>query len=795
MAQQSPSTHDLASLPPEVREAIGGVDGLQRVPDEEVASLGDTIGKLRDEAVAARKESGIEDVWLEREEAYLGIDDENRAEFAGARWAKPMAMEGPLTRQRMTPVGGSSVKATAFIRLTSRYVDAGAAKVCEIALPIDGKSFTLRATPVPEMSLALGDDTPAEQITGQPMPGPDGQPVTVDQLAQHVISEADTAAEKAADRINDWLVEGKHLSHMRRVIFDMSRLGVGVIKGPVPVVRTATVVRRVKQPQAMDAQPGQAQPSAISVERVKQTKPATMWVDPWRFYPAPGCGEDIHSGGHCFERDTMLASELRKLAKTDGDGGFDKAAIDKVIAEGPGKSNILDTGAGRTRDEAGRKKQFDVWHFHGVVSREDFAQINPAQGAKISEGETEVFAVVTLVNDTPIRAIQQPLDSRRLPYQVASWTRREGHWAGVGPGEQVQTPQRIVNSAWRALLNNAGKSAGSQVVMRGGSVRPANPSDGYGITPDKLWFLDETSGIDDVRKAFSAFPWPNMTPQLLTVIEAGFKLAEEHSSIPLITQGQSGKTTPDTFSGQQLQDNNANQLLRSVGATLSDSITAPLVDQFYEWLLLDPDVPDDEKGDYQVDTSGALALIEKALQDQSIAAIMGNLLQNRAFKIDPSRAFIAWCRAKRLNPEDFQYTDEEWKASLAQIPPMPQVQAATIRAEAQVKVAESHDNLAAQRNKIDIDRDTAYNDSLAQRAQSDHELALQELGMRRELAMLDYANKNQITLDTLKAKLADTTMRLQVQRELAMAEGKVPQVATPPDEPPGRAPDGQAYQK
>ena len=59
-------------------------------------------------------------------------------------------------------------------------------------------------------------------------------------------------------------------------------------------------------------------------------------------------------------------------------------------------------------------------------------------------------------------------------------------------------------------------------------------------------------------------------------------------------------------------------LLRNVGFGLNDTVTTPLVDAFYEWLLLDPDVPDDEKGDYQVDTSGALAisrLIRKNVQN------------------------------------------------------------------------------------------------------------------------------------------------------------------------------------
>ena len=177
----------------------------------------------------------------------------------------------------------------------------------------------------------------------------------------------------------------------------------------------------------------------------------------------------------------------------------------------------------------------------------------------------EVQAVVSLVNNRVIRAIRPVLESENLPFRVFNWRRRAGHWAGVGVAEQVKTPQKVVNAATRAMLNNAGMSAGSQVV---GIMDGLIPADGSNkITPDKLWWLDPKSaaGIDDVRKAFAAFEWPNKTPELMSIVEYGFKLFEEHSSIPLITQGQSGDTTPDTFSGQQLQDNNANQLLRDVG--------------------------------------------------------------------------------------------------------------------------------------------------------------------------------------------------------------------------------------
>ena len=768
---------DLQDLPDEVRAEI---ERPQVERADQLKGLATHIAKLRDEAVAARKESGIEATWHDNEEAYLGIDDLTRNDFMAAKWAKPMTMEGGLIK-KTNPA--DSTKATAFVMVTARYVDAGTAKVCETALPVDGKPFTLKATPVPELSSASEDSTPAEQITGQPMPGPDGQPVAVKDLAKHQIEKAEKAAEKACARIYDWMVEYKHPAEMRKVIFDGARIGTGVIHGPIPEPRKARVLRR-------DAQSG-----AVALEIVQKIKPAARWVDPWNFYPAPGCGEDIHRGGHAFEYDRMLAAELAGLSGP----GWIKPAIMEVLKEGPNKVN-LEQG---NPHEPQHKKQFDVWHFTGKIARAAFEAANGDQAEELPEGVDEVQAVVTLVNDRVVRAIRPVLESDNLPYRVFNWRRRAGHWAGVGVAEQVKTPQKIVNAATRAMLNNAGMSAGSQIVSIMGALIPADGS--QKITPDKLWWLDPASaaGIDDVRKAFAAFEWPNKTPQLMSIVEYGFKLAEEHSSIPLITQGQSGDTTPDTFGGQQLQDNNANQLLRDVGFGLNDTVTTPLVDDFYEWLLLDPDVPDDEKGDYQVDTSGALAIIEKALQDQFIPQLVA-ASKDPAYELHPGRCMEAMLRSKRLSPEQFQLTEAEKEAKAKQPPPVPpQIEAAKIRAESAEKIAAQQNELAAQRNQNDIDRDTAYQNSLNERGAATDALTLETLRLKVRLAELELAQQERISLQEAKVKLADTTMKLRVTKELAEAktdqsthESATPKpVMTPPIEPAGRADEGRSYEQ
>lgn len=724
------------------------------------SKLGQSLATKRDEAVRARVESGIELTWLECEEAYLGIDDENRAEFAGARWIKPATMSEGLRAKNSS----EGVRATAYVRLTSRYVDAGAAKLCEISLPVDGRPFTLNATPVPELARA------AE------VPPDVSEPSEEALRAKATIDAAEQAAESASDRIYDWLVECNHNANVRRVVFDAARLGVGIIAGPEPRVSTSTSVN--------------AQGGVAAVQFVSAVKPGTRHVDPWCFYPAPGCGENIHAGDHAFEKDALLKGELLSL-KDKADLGYVPEAIDKVLAEGPGKCYLSNDGTEWKDSDARKRLAFERWRFVGWLSAEEFA----VASGKAPTSNERAFVAAELINDTVIRAVRMPLDSGKLPYHAMSWRRRAGHWAGVGIAEQVRTPQRIANAATRRMLTNAAMSSGGQVVADQQIVEPADGN--WSPVPDKFWWLKKDAALADadVRKAFTIFNWPNTTPQLQAVIDYAFRLAEEHSSIPLITQGQSGKTTPDTFGAAALQDNNANQLLREIGFELNDSITAPLIQQFYEWLLLDPDVPQQEKGDYQVDTSGALAIIEKSLHDIFVGQLL-TASANPAFELSPARCMEAFLRAKRMNPSEFQLTEAEKEERRNAPPPEdPRIAAAKIAAESRLAVAESANELRAQQNARDLDRDTMYAEVQHARTESMRELTIHELELRRELAMLDYANKRDMSLDQIKAELAGAAMKMNLQRELAGADGKGPQVTSPPVEPEGRAPDGEAFTK
>lgn len=813
-------TDALADLPDDVRAMM---EPSPPATPEMLASISDAIAKKRDEAKAARSSSGIEQVWREAEESYLGIDDANRHEFTDAKWSKPMSMDGPVTTSKK-PLN-PDYKSTVFVRLTARYVDAGAAKLSEILLPLNDKAFSFSETPVPDLIKAKDDTSqvvhdgmgnaplmraarpdeiqPATPLAPggpatSPVPatapaagavpagaaGAPQVPLTVKDLAEENIEFARKKAKAAEDRVYDWMVQSCYQAEARKMIFDGGRIGVGVFKGPFPKASRDIAVQ--KSPDG-----------GVDVQIKDTIFPACGQVDPWKFYPDPACGENIHDGNYCFEEDWLSERQVRDLKDVPG---YIAAQIDKVLEEGPDKINAKDNGGGP--DNAKRKDRYQVWYYYGSLKRDEMSCLSAAAGKPIKHDPNapkDVYVIGTLINDSVIRAVINPLDSGTFPYNTFPWQRRAGSWAGIGIAEQCRTPQKMLNAATRAMLNNAGKAAGSQFVIDQSAITPADKS--WTITPDKIWYKTADSPGQDVRQAFMAIEIPNTTAELKTIIDYALQLAEESTSIPLITQGQTGPTTPDTLGATQIQDNNANQLLRSIGYTYDDNVTEPLVRAYYEYLLLDPDVPNDEKGDFKINAHGSIALVERAIQDQTITQ-MAPMVLNAAYKMDPAKWAELFLKSKRIKPEDVQYTPEQQAKIDAQPPPAaPVVEAAKINQDTTLKVAVMKQGTAQQTIQSEQAIEAAANELEGHTAMTDATVRLHELQMRHDLALMDYAGKHQISINDAKVQLAKTAMQLNTEKELNavnnahdMNKHRNPQPprARPTVQVPGRAKNGQA---
>ena len=770
---------------------------------EMIETLSKSVVKKRSDAVNGRKNSGIEQEWQEDEDFYQGIDDANRDALA-----KPISHTGGAIGGRKT----SSTRSTVFLNITRPYVDMAAARIADILLPTDDRNWSISPTPIPELLDAVKDPTPVVDQAGNPvmfqppmtdLPAnagagaqnvkgvgdlpkeqqvqppaavPEPRPMTVADVATQKLEAARKKSDGAQTQIEDWLVECQYHAEVRRAIEDAARIGTGVLKGPFP--KKMTFRRAV------------ASAAGIDLQVEERLNPASKRVDPWNFYPDPDCGDNIQNGAFCFEKDYMTA---RQLVQLKGQPGYIDEKVEQVIEEGPGKAK--ESGARTKPDE----ERYEVWYYHGFLDKEELESLGCSCEDAKAQAE-KIPAILTLVNDCIIKAALSPIESGEFPYDVMPWQRRQDNWAGIGVARQVNISQRMLNASTRNLMDNAGLSAGPQIVLRKGVVTPADNS--WEIRPRKIWYVNEDADSQAVNQAFMAIQIPAMTQELMGIIQFALQMAEQTTGMPMILQGQQNEKAPavaETVGGMTMMMSAASTVLRRLARTFDDCITEPHIRRYYEFLMLYGE-NDEIKGDYVIDARGSTALVERDIQNQAIMQ-MGQYVMNPAFGVNPKKWFAEVMKIPRLDPAKFQFTDAELQQmqmaaqQQGQQAPAPAVLAAQIRAEVEKYKVDKNAELQAFKVEKDTDRDTAYVQAQANRDEIQAMGKREELMLKRELAMLEYANTQKVTLDQIKADLAETAMKLRTQKELAAIGARARQMDKPPVEPPGKAPAGQSFQK
>jgi len=702
------------------------------------------VGK-REEAVQARQLSGVEDDWREDEDHYEGIDDANRDLYRNR--GKPLSPEGGTDKEKE-----QVVRSRIFLNITRSYVDAAAAKVADMLLPTDDQNWGIEPTPIPNLVKNNKNQEPLLAPNGQPVMTSDdaGNPkqMTVGEHAEQILQVAKSAAKDAETRIDDWLRESRFNHETRKVIESCARLGTGVIKGPYPVARQHSSINK--------------EGGLTSIVRKMSIYPESRNIDVWDLYPDPSCGNDIHTGSFIFEKGRLTKRGLEDLKL---DPSYITEMIELCLVEGPQKKNLEEREAERQTLNLDNKDQYDIWYYTGFISPEDME----AAGCPCASQES-VPAIVVMINDRVVKAAINPLDSGAFPYDVMNWQERDGYWAGIGISRQIRTPQRMLNAAVRNVMDNAGLMSGPQIVMRRSVIEPADGV--WQITPRKLWYMVEDA-VGPVNEAFAAINIPAMQDQLFNIVQFAIKMAEDVTGLPMLLQGQQGKA-PETVGGMQMLNNNASTVMRRIARTYDDKVTEPHISRYYEWLLLDPEVPENEKGDYKIVAKGSSALVERDIQNQTIAQ-MGAMVVNPAFGINPQKWITEYFKSQRLNPTLFMYSEDELKAMQEQAAANPpqdprqitaqaQIESTHLRTEAMVKVAQANTQEKMTQREIDL-----------QDAREDREYRLQMAQLARDTKLIELAQKSEMSVQQIKAQLADTAMKERTKKELQSQEIAVKQ--------------------
>ena len=406
----------------------------RRKVEERLQAFGYNMAQQRDEWVRIRYSFGVDKRWLEDEDQYNAKD--NIAKQA-SQMMTSVEQGYPVTTQMAKPH-----RSTVYIGLTRQKTNAAEARLADILLPTDDRNWGIQPTPKPDVMVASRDNRmAADRDTGQPMVHPETQePLSMKDIARAAMQVAREKAKAMQTEMDDQLVECDYNAEVRKMLHNAARLGTGVLKGPVVTSRT----RKAWQPYK-DMQGNQIH----QIEIVQEMTPASFSVDPRNCWPDPGCGDNVHAGKGLYERERITVRQVRDLAKQPG---FMKDQLRKVLEEGPKKSATFQ----ELKDEDQRdlaRDTYEMWTYWGEVDHDDL------QAAGVDVGDKDelrtMSACVVMINSTIVKAYVNPLDGGDIPYDFFVWEKVSDSVWGYGIPYLMRAQQRVLNAAWRQMMDNA----------------------------------------------------------------------------------------------------------------------------------------------------------------------------------------------------------------------------------------------------------------------------------------------------------------------------------------------------
>ena len=679
---------------------------------QQIEALTNTLLRRRREAIEGRASSGIEAIWREDEDQYNGVDEYN-AEAGSKEFVVEVGQPAATNRS------------TVFLNVTQPKTDAAEARVADMLLPVDNKPWGLKPTPVPELS-KLAADSEAQYTM------PDGQQLPAAEIARLALEEVQKAADEHEKLIEDQQIDCNWAEVTRSMIRSCARLGTGVVKGPYPEIK---IDKRWSQ--ASDAT-GMA---VMQLEMIERVAPWVKCIDVWNFYPDPNCGDDVQAGSYVLERDFLTTRQVRDLLK---DPRYIADALEAVIKEGPKRaSRANDNRSAQQMPGAQQDKEnFEVWYYYGDLPKDDLESLGCS-----CEGigsDMHASAIVTMINDRVVKASINPLETGDYPYQVMPWDRVSGQLWGRGVPRKMATPQRIVNGATRAMMDNAGLSLGPQIVFADDSIEPVDGV--FEVTGRKLWRLKMNGSARTVQEAMAVFSIPSNQAELANIIEFGLRMADEVTGLPLLLQGERG-SSPDTVGGMQMLMQSASIVLKRLAKQFDDKYIRPQLRAWYDWNMQHSD-NQAIKGDLQIDARGASELAARDQANQFLM-IAGQLVANPQFGINPKKLFAEMAQANHYDPRKIQYSEEEIKQMQEQQPaPPPQIAVAQMRSQ-------------------DADKEREFK---AAEAEKERQFEMLMSQFEAQIKQAEAEGHKELSIADIRARLADSAMKARNQQQLLAAE-------------------------
>ena len=180
--------------------------------------------------------------------------------------------------------------------------------------------------------------------------------------------------------------------------------------------------------------------------------------------------------------------------------------------------------------------------------------------------------------------------------------------------------------------------------MQKGLLEPLNGE--WVLEPGQMWGMTDPQA--QVQQAIQFFNVPNVTANIVPVMQMAQGFAEEESGIPLIAAGLTSPDVGDTATGQLMVRTASTTLLDFMSEDWDDNMTSPIIENWYAWNMqynTNPEV----KGSFVVDVRTSTEYKNKQIYLRDLEKLSVESAQNPELAKHLNLGDLARVRIENMN--------------------------------------------------------------------------------------------------------------------------------------------------
>ena len=613
-------------------------DQLDGQQEQELNSLGGRLSKIFQEYKDARKET--ENEWLKDLRQYNGIYE-------------------PSVLAALNEAGARS---KVFVGLTRTKVMAAYSRIVDLLFQQGDLFFAVTPTPIPQLNPITAMQM-RQQATQEIMMASGMDPnmnqdliaARMGELEGEFLKMEKDIAEKAAEQmttvISDQLIEGDADQKLKQSMLEACIFGSGAVKSG-----TVRIDRKQSYQKVMDEMGNETYALALIEEPVPELESVSIFD----LYPDPYC-TTLEDCDGLFRRHVLTRSQFRELADIPG---FDGDMV-RYLLKNHRKGNYVEADHERDRrrmagiNDHSEPNRFEVFEYWGNLDGHELRDHGIELGEDV-DLSSDFSVCVWMCDSKVLKIMLNPVAGYKIPYQIFPYERSPHQFWGIGVPRMMRDSQSTMNAAVRIWLDNLALSSGPMLEVNTDLLAAGeDPTD---IHPWRVFLREGGDGAMPAVRWYQPVANANGLNQ---IVELFRRFADETTSLPSYTHGETGKSLNKTATGMSMLMGAANVALKSTIKNIDDFLLEPMIESLFHWNM-EYNPREDIKGDLRIVARGSTALVQKEVQSQRLLQFL-SLVSNDmdAPQIDRNKLLREIATTLDIDPDEVIKSEERLQAEQA----------------------------------------------------------------------------------------------------------------------------------